>query len=146
MTHVRQQIREAVIPLVVASGVAAANVRESRRYPHAKDALPAATVFSETETVQRDDMGGGLARELALKVRFFRRDTAQGLEDGLDQMAADFEAQWGANPTLGGLAADSVLSEVEFDIATDGDTDIGAVTLEYRVLYYTNQSNAEATI
>lgn len=140
MTHVRQQIREAAAAIV--SPLVSGNVRMTRRYPHAEDDLPAASIFSDGEIIERGDMGGGLDRQLALKIRFVARQN-DTLEDTLDQLSANLEAAWDKN--LAGVD-DSSLVEVEFELAPDGNADIGGITLEYQVLYHTQENNAEAVI
>jgi hypothetical protein len=142
--HQRRQIRDAVVAALKAADTAAGErVFPARSNPFKRVDLPAVAVLTSSET---SDDGQTAPRELKrvmrLEVQAAVEDTAN-VQDVLDALALQLERAMHADPTFGGVCADSTLTESS--LLVDGQTgqrEVGALGLAYRVTYYTDSPAA----
>lgn len=144
MTHARTQIRQAVVTLLDGQTLAGSHVYGSRVHPLDEAKLPALLVYAREEEIQQATISypRQLQRELLLVVEAYAQAKA-GLEDALDTLARDIEQIMAADPSLGGLVKDSLLSSTAMQLSGDGDKPVGVATLNYRVAYVTSETEPE---
>ncbi|MFV3077967.1 hypothetical protein [Niveispirillum fermenti] len=134
--HIRRRLRDHVVSLL-AAGVSPAllppgRVLKSRVRELGEDELPAILVYALRETAARQSYDAlDRVLELAIDIRVAAND---GLDDMLDGLAAAVEVLMDMDPSLGGLAQDSMLAETEIGLAGgQGVVTNGAALLKYRV-------------
>lgn len=134
--HIRRKLRDHVVSML-AAGVSPAllppgRVLKSRVRELGEDELPAILVYALRETAARQSYDAlDRVLELAIDIRVAAND---GLDDMLDGLAAAVEVLMDMDPSLGGLAQDSMLAETEIGLAGgQGVVTNGAALLKYRV-------------
>ena len=137
MSHVRQQIREAVAVIVTSLTTTGANVFQSRVYNVQASELPCLLVYTKDESVG-PEQGTMLAmqRSLTLTIEGKAKATAD-LDDTLDDIAKEVEIAVAADITIGALAHSIFLESTLIELSGDGDQPIGNVSLNYIVNYMT---------
>lgn len=145
MTHVRQQIREAVANKLDAASEITAPVYKSRVHSLADVKLPAVLVYTTEESSERLSMDPELARECTLQIVAAVKNTGN-FDDEADELSAQIERAMFSDRLLGGLAKELVLESTEIELVGDGDKPVGAVTLEYTVAYVTAISDPSVNL
>jgi len=151
MTHARQQIRVAIATLVTGLTTTGANVFPSRVHPLQDTDLPGLTVYTTTEDVETDTMmmGTPLAREqhrsLNVVVESYVKATAN-FDNILDTIAVEVEKAILADPTLGGLAKDTVLSNTEISLLSEGDKPVALATFTFLTQYRVSEIDPETLL
>lgn len=136
--HLRRQIRDQVATMLAGLTTTGSNVFVTRAHPAEQANLPALLIYtlSETADLSTDDAQGvkTYRRTLELAVE----GVAQGVsvDDVLDDIALEVEEAIEADPTLGGLAWDSALTDTSIDVSRDGKKEGGSVRLVYSITYY----------
>lgn len=143
MSHVRQQIREAVKGLLTGLTTTGDNVEVSRIWPETDANLPGLKIYTQNENSERMTMGSNprIDRECELVIEARVKQPA-ALDGQLDKIAAEVEARMAGDSKLGGLAKGSWLASTEIEFA-EGDTAIGTLKLNYAVRYHTLAANPE---
>lgn len=146
MSHVRQQIREKVA-LVLSTASAAATISQSRVHALPAGTTTAALVYTVSETVTDTTLTRprALMRELVLAIELVARATAD-LDDTLDGLCVKAEEAIGADPTLGGLAKDTILRTTTINQRFEGDAPIGSARLEFLVMYRTSETDSDLAV
>lgn len=146
MAHVRKQIRDALEVLLTGLATTGTRVEASRVYEVQPDALPALNIIIGEEQISRDTMGGDQQRFAAVIVEGYAAGPA-GLDDTLDQIAAEVEAAIGGDPKLGGLLNFPLdLTSLEPDLDGEATAKVGIVSLEFSAGYRTARTNPETSI
>ena len=135
MAHLREQIVDATVALLIAANTAAgARVSGDRVNPHKKTGLAALAVYTRNDPVNdaaSSEMEVG--HDLELKI------TAWATPDAIDDLADQVEVAMRADPYLGGLASDVVFKGTAMEtIEKDGRSDpiVATAVLTYAVLYH----------
>lgn len=146
MSHVRQQIREKVA-LTLGTASVAATVSQSRVHPLTAGTTTAALVYTVSESVTDSTLTRPrkLTRELVLAVELVARATAD-LDDTLDGLCVKCEEAIGADPTLAGLAKDTILRTTTINQRFEGDAPIGSARLEFLVMYRTSETDSDLAV
>ncbi|TAK50238.1 MAG: hypothetical protein EPO23_03260 [Xanthobacteraceae bacterium] len=140
MTHVRSQIRAAVVAALSGLATTGARVYPGRTRSLGEDHEPTLLIYTTDERAEIDAMGGILLRRLTLVVD--AQVVASGPpDDTLDQIAAEVEPAMILNPSLGGLAKWVLLTATRTAIRADGKRHLGEVRLEYDIGYRTRENN-----
>jgi hypothetical protein len=134
--HARQQIRDRVAAILAADAGVRCPVHASRVHTFEQDALPVLLVYTTEEGSEQLSMGGALHRELTLLV-IAAQAVAEGLDAGLDTLAAQVETALAADVTFGIGVKHSVLERTAIEMTGEGDYRVGTVTLEFTVVYHT---------
>lgn len=142
--HPRKLIRQAVVALLTNATSAGARVQGTRVEPHKK--LPALSVYTLSESVERDASANTAPRELTRDVKieitgWVAHSDVLPVDDAMDELAEQIEAAMDVDPYLAGAAGDSVLEETVMQVVEDdgrSDPMIGVITLTYSVTYYTS--------
>lgn len=136
MSHVRQQIRDAVIAALADLG----GVHKSRFYPIQPDELPVYLVYSGGEEIE----GQFDALERTYSVVIEVVADGQWLDETLDDCLASIETR--VTGTLSGL----VLSFTPVSISTSGSVEgakpIGRLRVTYEAVYRTSFTNPAISI
>ena len=142
MSHVRQQIRDALVITLTGLTTTGANVFASRAYPLQDSDLPALLVTTDSEeitqtTIHYPDI---LLRALTVRVVGVAQATAD-LDDTLDTICAEVETAIQATQsaaTAGGiLDAAMALASIEVEVTTESEQPVGRITLTYSGTYST---------
>lgn len=139
MTVQRKAIRGAAKAIIVAAATDMGDrVFENRVRPFRHNQLPAASLFTRSESVEVNSEGPRLyQRDLELYVQVVV-DGEDDVDDRIDEIADAVEVAMEADPTLGALSfvADTELDRIEGpELSSDGSRIVGMAALVYRVTY-----------
>lgn len=140
MSHVRQQIREAFGTACSGLSTTGTNVFQTRVYPLETGALPGLCIYTTSESISDvvGEIGGAarlVSRALSVRVEGYAR-AASNLDDTLDTISAEVETAVANSSTIDGLITDMELSSTDVSF-TEGDREIGVITLDFAVVYTT---------
>lgn len=141
MSHVRQQIREALVTTLTGLASTGSRVSGRRVYSEAATALPSLTVMVDDEDVTVLGVSRPSVLDRALNVRIEARAAATAdLDDALDTIAAEVETAIGASEsaeTCGGLLQGPMtLSSVTVEMIA-AEQPVGLMTISYIAPYAT---------
>lgn len=143
-THLRSQIRDAVVAAVTGLTTTGARVYAGRARPLAKDSDPCLLVYATAETSDVHTIGSDpiLLRSLTLAVEGLAVATeAAALEETLDQIALEVEPAITADSSLGGLTLAVTLTGTRIAVEAPGERHAGAIRMEFRVEYRTHEQS-----
>lgn len=146
MTHVRKQVRDALVATV--TGLATTASRVFNSYPYDAQETDSLYVYATDEEISVDNMGRPItqSRKLALRVEGFTKGEPEAVADKLDQIAVEVEHAIYANPTLNGLVQDIDLNDTEINFSGDGDAPAGGIRLTYVATYRTKENAVETAV
>jgi len=138
MAHVRKQIRDAITSAATGLTTTGQNVYQTRIYPLASSKLPGLAIYTKAENSSYDTIGPNrtINRELTLNVEVYAKGTSN-YDNILDDVAKEVEVAISADPTLGGLAKDSMV--ISFSSEFNGETEqpLAFALIEITVEYLT---------
>lgn len=136
MTHARQQLREAVVGLLLAVPQTGGRVRSGRAYPWQDAELPCLEVLTAEEALAEDSLSGEIQqRECALDVVIRARATA-GVDDLLDAIAEQVEAALGSAVAVGAVSVDLRYEGASSEFSDAAQEPTGRATLRYTATYF----------
>mgnify|MGYP005828137809 FL=1 len=146
MSHVRQQIREAFGTACSGLSTTGTNVFQTRVYPIESGSLPGLCIYTTSETVsdQVEDLGGAsrlVTRSLSVRVEGYAR-ASSNLDDTLDTISAEVETAVADSTSIDALLTDLELSSTDVSFS-EGDQEIGVITLDFGVIYTTAFNDPE---
>ena len=147
MSHVRQQIREAIGTACTSLTTTAARVFQARVYPLATADLPGLAIYTNAETSEEAEVGGAarlLMRMLEVKIDGYSRRTS-GLDDELDTICAEVEVAIMDNSTVQELVGNIYLSETSISFANEGDRPIGCASMTWNCVYFTEANDPQTS-
>lgn len=139
MSHVRTQIRDAVVTALEALD---ATVYASRVLPIEQPDLPALLVYTNTESIEAEDMGS-LHRTIDLVVDC--RAQGHDLEAELDPLIVGVEQTLNASD-LDGLVITLLPTTVEVSMRTEGSQPVGSARITFQAIYRTAYADPEISI
>lgn len=142
MSHVRKQLRDEAQGMLLGLDTTADRVFQTRLYP-LKDQLPAWTIFPGAEESENINMEGDLQRQHILILRGIAEKDSN-IDATLDRMATEVESV--IERTFGGLAKESALTGTDYEFSGEGEEEIGAIQLEYTILYITSRNDPETAL
>lgn len=147
MAHVRRQIREYFGSHLTGLTTTGANVFESRIYPMQSAKLPAILIFTTSESSEEVAFSKKRVQERVLDVNVegYVRATST-LDDKLDLIASEVETVILDDPTLGGLAINTVLTGTEAEYSGDAEQPVGTIRLTFQVQYRTETGTPDSAI
>jgi hypothetical protein len=145
MSHVRQQIREAVATLLTGLTTSGARVYQSRIYPIDDSKLPCLLINTDDEDVVpiSVEVPSTQERHLTIRVRCVAKASAN-LDDTLDTMLAEVETVLGAAGVLSTLTKSVEMAGIRVEMDGVLEKPVGVASMEYQIAYYT-ASNAPQT-
>lgn len=138
MAHIRKQIREYFGTQLTGLTTTGANVFESRVYPMQSAKLPALLIYTTSEASEESSFSKKrvMDRTVNVQVEGFVR-TISNFDDQLDLIAEEVEIALLDDPTLGGLAINTVLASTEATYSGDSEQPVGTIILTFEVHYRT---------
>lgn len=142
MSHAKTQIRQAFIDLLMNNTVAGANVLDRRKLPI--NILPVIGVYSASEMIDKTEgqQSSLQFRTITVLVRAQIRYTNE-LEDEIDALQSTIETLILADKFLGNLAYANELTEVNSDIDSSGEIEIGILQMTFEVQVLTDEGFPE---
>ena len=119
MSHVRQQIREAIGTACTGLSTTGARVFQARVYPLATANLPGLAIYTNAETSEEAEVGGAsrlLMRMLEVKIDGYSKKTS-GLDDELDDITSEVEVALMDNATVQALVTEIFISETSISFS-----------------------------
>lgn len=147
MAHVRKTIREYFGTQLTGLTTTGANVFESRVYPMQAAKLPAILIYTTTESSEEVAFSSRRVqnRVLSVEVQGFVR-AISNFDDTLDLIAKEVEVAILDDPTLGGLAINTELTNTQADYSGEGEQPVGTIRLTFDVQYRTETGQPETAI
>lgn len=107
--------------------------------------LPALSVYSTEESVQRSNMAGALERTLTIVIDVLDSSTDDTVQDRLDNVSVEIEKvmQTAFNSTP---LEEFYLTGTDLAIDEDGNAQVGALSMEYMVRYRTDEDDPETLL
>ena len=147
MTYVRQSVRNAVTNIL--GTVPDVKVFESRVHPLSKDDIPCFIVKSGSQIIEpavKSRMQPALQKRwIETEVYCFARAT-DNIEDALDKLAAIVENKVLGEPTLGSIAAETILQDTQSFIGGEPSFPLGACRMSFMSLVLTREGYPETPI
>jgi hypothetical protein len=152
MSHVRQQIREAVagkVDDITDFGTGTA-VRVYTDRVHPITTLPAAKVMTSLDVDAEDDAFGGAGvyvtrRRVTVRIEI-RAKAASAIDDTLDALCVKVEEKIMSDDTLGGLAIGTRYQSTETDMDGEAEKPTGLAVITYIVDYRVAYNEPETAI
>ena len=144
MSHIRQQIREAVVTRLKTITVFSHRVYPYRTAPHTL--LPDAVVKIEEDVVIEEyttDHKYMRAFTVAIETR---KKASSDIDDEMDDLCVLIEEKMMTDPTFGGLLKKLDLAVTKIEMSAEGDQPVGLATLEYEAWYRMLRTDAEADV
>jgi hypothetical protein len=151
MSHVRQQIRDALATILTGQGVWGSNVFKMRSYPLSEGRRAAVCIYTTRAEYQPSVISGMRAGQtydvtLSAAIELFISSNSETVFDEVDTQSAIIEDAIGAKPDLDGLVKDVSIVGVETDVEADGSVAIGTVSIELAITYRVSPTDAETAI
>lgn len=140
--HVRQQIRSAIKTLVTGLTTTGTNVFDSPVYLLDPASLPALQIYARSETIEVHTLGA--PRDIVRNVEIVIAGTVKAADvymDTLDTIDEEIEAVMSTDLTIGGLAMDIFLTNIDISYEA-GEQPIGRIEMTYNVEYRTLETDA----
>ena len=141
MSHIRAQIRAAVVNLLTGLTTTGANVFQTRVWPVNDSELPCLLVMTDADVVSSYSEGSVVAntprnvnRTMHLTVQALVRSATT--DDALDQICLEVEKALSADRFLGGLSANVTLADTRIQFKGDGEKPTGEATMTYQIEYW----------
>jgi hypothetical protein len=135
--HPRQQLRHAAVAALLDKTAAGARVYRMRVAPNKTGKLPSLSVYTPGEDVDTEASMESAPRELErvieLVVDAIVEAGPEDVDDAIDALCLEVENALHADPTLGGVVADLILSRTDSDAFGEGGKTIGLAKLTFRV-------------
>jgi hypothetical protein len=151
MSHVRQQIRDAVVDAVTLLNTTDRNVFRTRVYPMDRQSLPGLCVYTSSESSEPNTIGGlktvsAYLRTVSVNIEAYAKASAD-LDNDLDDISVEVETAMAQDSTLNGLVEDVVLTSTEIDImGGDSEQPVGVLKLSYDIIYRTTLADPSAAL
>jgi hypothetical protein len=141
MSHIRKQIRDAVIAKLTGLTTTGANVFQNRVFPVNDSELPGLIVMTDSDTINSRSEGSwaglvprNLDRTMHLTIKAIVRGTV--IDDPLDQICLEVEKALCADRFLGGLSTDVTMVDTRIEFNGDGEKPGGIATMNWQVEYW----------
>jgi len=137
VAHVKQQIREYIVTKLTGLTTCGANVYDSRVYPY--DVTPCMSVYGgEDHILEPETLGQRQRREfmVIVEARVKPEEGGSSVEDQLDDICKEVEAQIATYRKLGGLAEVAEYAGATRPELLDGvERPVGLIEITFRVVY-----------
>jgi hypothetical protein len=135
--HVRRQIRDAIVGLLVGLPSTAGRVYKSRVYPLETQTLPGLLIYSENETSSAITFTPPTISERNLTLRIEAvAASVSGLDDELDQICQEVETAL-TTTALEPLARSIVLTATTITLEGTSEQPTGTAEMTFEVIYQT---------
>jgi len=151
MSHVRQQIRDAVVDAVTLLDTTHRRVFRTRVYPMDSASLPGICVYTQSESSTPNTIGGlksvsAYLRTMSVAIEVYAKASVD-LDNDLDDIAVEIETGMANATSLNALAEDVILASTEIDImGGDSEQPVGVMRLNYNIIYRTTLADPSAAL
>lgn len=128
--HVTQQVRNKFTELIATIG-AMKTVEESRIHPITKDNLPATLIFTEDEQLVMPTRQRAIQERIITTTAYVFARAQDKIENQLDSLRTEVEKVILSDPTLGGIAHETVLKETNMLLGGNDQDPIGAARMAF---------------
>lgn len=141
--HARQQIRAAFVTALTGATAAGSMVFKTRIYKLQEDEYPALVVYTLSEDVEVDALGGKQLRTLRVAVDIAVKGASDTLDDDLDDLAVEVEEAIEGNAALNALVLFQTLDATAITLSGEGNERAVGMVLSFVVQYRTNPGAPE---
>jgi len=144
MSHVRKQIRDAVVTALTGLSTTGNRVYKSRIYPLETGKLPGLAIYTKSEEIQNNTIGAPRTQIRILEVMveaYVMANTA--FDDTIDAISLEVEEALYTNSSLGGKAKGLDVVAFESDYSGDGEKVVGVGRFTVQVTYSTKENDIE---
>jgi hypothetical protein len=144
MTHVRQQIRAAVVTALTNLTTTKKRIYATRVHPVNDNELPCLLIYTRDENSEPITMQQPrrIRRILTLAVDGVVK-LNEGYDNKVDTIAVEVEAALYNNASLNALIKDIFLTATEIKITGEAEKPVAVVSMSFQVEYYTPENNPE---
>lgn len=134
MAHIRTRIRSAVAAAAAAAAPAGWQVERSRERVVDLAEMPRLLVGVRREVAQPDGTCLPARRDFAVELTaHIAVSREEDIEDALDEASIWIERAIDADPTLGGLARETLYRGADLDLIVGGERPAGRITLAFDI-------------
>ena len=146
MSHVRQQLRDALITVLTGLTTTGSRVSTAHVYPLGTGETPALAVntVAETATPLTIHPNGLVERDVVVEIEGFARGTS-GLAALLDTIASEVETALGSSVTVSGHLVPLNYTGAQIDFSGEIDQPVGRISIRYSAVLFT-AANAPDTL
>jgi hypothetical protein len=136
--HAREQIRDKVVTKVTSLTTTGTRVYPSRKYPLDDDLFPGLCVYTLNESIDEEEgkLAGIQFRSVDVVIEGYDALVA-GLDDKLDDIAAEVETAIFADRFFTGLLKALDLTTTEIDLNVEAAKPVGMIKLTFKAQYLT---------
>jgi hypothetical protein len=147
MTHVRDQIRDAVLATVTNLTTTKKNAFAARVHPVNDNELPCVLVFTSNETSEPITISAPrrMQRTLTVMVEGYAK-TVKGYEDVLDKIAVEVETAIYNSTSLKAVVRDIFLSGTEIKLLGEADKPVAVISMSFTAKYHTLENDSQTLI
>lgn len=148
MLHARRRIVLAAVTALTGLPTTGDRVKPGRAAPMPVASTPYLLVYARPErsaSLTMKGPGRKLQRELTLAVEAVM-GSADDNDEQSDTIALEVEQALAADPTLGGVCRDLVLSSTLPDASAEGETRVGRTRFEFIVTYFTAADRPDVSL
>lgn len=146
MSHVRTQLRDAVIAAIAADVPGfGGRVDKVRGFSRNRPLMPSCEVSTPGEATVGISMDRLLSREIDLEVSVSVIGN-DGIEDSADDLAVGIETAIYASATVMGLVKEITPSGMQFEMQADGESRAGRMTLTWACVIVTREGDPKTAL
>ena len=145
--HAREQIRDKVVTKVTSLTTTGTRVYPSRKYPLDDDLFPGLCVYTLNESIDEEEgkLAGIQFRSVDIVIEGYDALVA-GLDDKLDDIAAEVETVLFADRFLTGSLTALDLVSTEVDLNIEAAKPVGMIKLIFKAQYLTAEGAPTVTL
>jgi len=145
--HAREQIRDKVVTKVTSLTTTGTRVYPSRKYPLDDDLFPGLCVYTLNESIDEEEgkIEGIQFRSVDIVIEGYDALVA-GLDDKLDDIAAEVETALFGDRFLTGSLTALDLVDTEVDLNVEAAKPVGMIKLTFKAQYLTAEGAPTVTL
>lgn len=145
MSHIRKQIRDAVVTALTGLTTTSTRVYKSRIYPLESGKLPGLCIYTKAEEISNETINPPRTQMRTLQVMVESYVMANSnIDDSLDTISLEVEEAIYSHQTLSGLAKGIDIVSYEADYSGEGEKVVGVGRLTLNVFYTTKENDLES--
>lgn len=144
MSHIRKQIRDALVTAVTGLTTTGSRVYRSRVYPLESGKLPGLCVYTKSEEVTNATLTRPRTqtRQLEASVEAYLMANTN-FDDTLDTIAVEIEEAIYSNAALNALVKQINITGFEADYSGDGEKVVGVGNFNVQIIYSARENDIE---
>ncbi len=146
MTHVRKQIRDAVVTRVTGLSTTGSNVYPSWITPLGPGDMPGLEVFTIKEPLRTIDRERSQMRDLEVMIDGCVTAADETAADTLDTICSEVETAMATTLTVGGKTLEFVLAETTVELKSEADPTMAVAHMKFIVTVQTAQGSPDTPL